>query len=166
MLPRQITHRRIVQVLVAGFTLVIALLLAAGFVGVRNIRSIQQSATSMAREQRVTNRLIDGIERQQISLSEVFSVLARDPDSVDSDKILSQLDETDRNIAAIAEEGAHTPERELWAQLNSASAEFSSEARRLLSVEDPATFVSRDLFRLHAEVRSIMARLMESSYRK
>ena len=44
MLPRQITHQNIFRVLIAGFSLVILLLLAAAVVGVRNIRAIQQNA--------------------------------------------------------------------------------------------------------------------------
>ena len=111
MLPRQITHQNIFRVLIAGFALVILLLLAAAIVGVRNIQSIQESAASLVREQAVTNRLIDELHSQQTSLSEVFSVLARDPDSVDYDRILSQLDEADRDIDRISAEGAHTPEQ-------------------------------------------------------
>ena len=59
MFPRQITHRNIFRVLLAGFSLVILLLLAAATVGVRSIQSIQQNAANLVREQSVTNRLID-----------------------------------------------------------------------------------------------------------
>ncbi len=63
----------------------ILLLLAAAAIGIHNIQSIQQNAASLVREQSVTNRLIDELHRQQTSLSEVFSVMARDPDSLDYD---------------------------------------------------------------------------------
>ena len=63
------------------------------------------------REQSVTNRLIDELHSQQTSLSEVFSVLARDPDSVDYDQIMSQFDEADRDIDRISGEGAGTAEQ-------------------------------------------------------
>src|SRR5258706_311738 len=76
MFPRQITHQNIFRVLIAGFSLVILLLLAAAFVGIRNIQSIRESAASLVREQSVTKRLIDELHSQQTSLSEVFSVLA------------------------------------------------------------------------------------------
>ena len=81
--PRQITHRNILRVLVAGFSLVILLLLAAATVGVYNIQSLQRNAANLVREQSVTNHLIDELHRQQTSLSDVFSVMARDPDSLD-----------------------------------------------------------------------------------
>ena len=91
MRPQQITHQNIFRVLIAGFGLVIALLLAAALVGIRNIQSIQENAANIVREQAVTNRLISELEQQQTNLLDVFSVLARDPDSVDYEHIMSQL---------------------------------------------------------------------------
>src|ERR1051326_4071432 len=130
MFPQQITHQNIFRVLIAGFSLVILVLLAAAFVGIRNIRSIQANAASLVREQAVTNRLIDELHYQQTNLSEVFSVLARDPDSLDADRIMGQLDAADRDIDRISAEGAHTAEGRLWTRLRQTSMEFSSEARR------------------------------------
>src|SRR5919109_50622 len=51
---QQITRKNILRVLIAGFGLVTLLLLAAGFIGVTHIRSIQESATSLFEEQLVT----------------------------------------------------------------------------------------------------------------
>jgi signal transduction histidine kinase len=166
MLPRRITHQNIFRVLMAGFTLVMVLLLAAAIVGIRNIQSIQENANSLVREQSLTNRLIDELHSQQTTLSEVFSVLARDPDSVDYSKIMSQLDEADRDIARISGDGARTADRDLWQRLNRSSLDFSREARRLLSIEEPETFSSIDLFRYHGAFASIVARLLEAEYRK
>src|ERR1039458_8222051 len=137
MFPRQITHQNIFRVLIAGFSLVTILLAAAAIVGIRNIQSIQQNATNLVREQSLSNRLIDELHSQQTTLSEVFSVLARDPDSVDYYHIMRQLDEADRDIARISDEGSRTAERDLWQRLNRSSLDFSKEARRLLSIEDP-----------------------------
>src|SRR5579872_3774452 len=113
MLQQQITHQNIFRALIAGFSLVILLLLGAAIVGIRNIQSIQVSAASLVREQSVTNRLIDELQSQQTSLSEVFSLLARDPDSVDVDRVIAQLDETDRDIERISSMGAQTAESKL-----------------------------------------------------
>ena len=94
----------------------IVLLVAAAIVGIRNIQSIQENANNLVREQSLTNRLIDELHSQQTTLSEVFSVLARDPDSVDYYKIMSQLDEADRDIARISERRrAHRRARSLAA---------------------------------------------------
>jgi len=53
----------------AGFTLVIVLLVAAAIVGIRSIQSIQENANSLVREQSLTNRLIDELHNQQTTLS-------------------------------------------------------------------------------------------------
>lgn len=164
--PGPITHRSLLRVLIAGFSLVIVLLLAGAFIGIGNIQTIKANAARLVEEQQSTNRLIEEVHRQQASLSEVFSVLARDPDSVDYRKILSQLDEADGNIDRIVAEGARTPQHRLYDQLRQTSAAFSAEARRLLAVEEPETFSSQDLFRDHEAFISVVAKLIESSYRR
>ena len=166
MFPSQATHRNIVRVLIAGFGLVIALLLGAAIVGVRSIQSIHQNAARLVREQAVATRLIDELHSQQTTLSEVFSVLARDPDSVDYDHIMSQLDEADREIDRISVEGDKTSERALWMRLKQTSSDFSHEARRLLTAENVQTYASVDLFRDHSTFVSIVARLIEAEYRE
>ncbi|HTS26017.1 MAG TPA: sensor histidine kinase [Bryobacteraceae bacterium] len=166
MWPRAITHQNIFRVLIAGFALVILLLLAATIVGIRNIQSIRESAASLVREQSVTNRLIDELHAQQTSLSEVFSILARDPDSVDYDRIMGQLDAADRDIDRISTEGAQTEDSKLWARLKQTSNDFSNEARHLLTAEDIETYATIDLFRDHEAFISVVARLIEGEYRK
>jgi signal transduction histidine kinase len=163
---RQITHANILRVLTAGFALVTLLLLAAALVGVRGIHLVEQSAASLVGEQSVTNRLIDELHRQQTSLSEVFSILARDPDSIDDDAILKQLDAADAATQHIAEQGAQTPERELWKRLWQASSNFSNEARRILAENEPETYAPNELFRAHEAFITVMARLVEAEYRK
>jgi len=162
----RVTHSSLLRVLIVGFSLVIVLLLAGAAVGISNIHSIKQNAARLVDEQQSTNRLLEEVHRQQASLSDVFSILARDPDSVDYQAILAQLDEADRNIDRIVAEGAETPQRRLYDQLRQTSAAFSAEARRLLSVEEPETFSSQDLFRDHEAFTSVVAKLIEASYRR
>jgi signal transduction histidine kinase len=166
MLPRQITHQNIVRVLTVGFAMVILLMLAAAAVGIRNIRSIQENAAGMVRDQEVTNRLIGEVHSQQTALSEVFSVLARDPDSIDYDGITQQLAQADKDIDRICTEAAHTPEQQLWARLRDTSAQFSAEARRILSQDTPESYRSMDLFRDHEAFIAVVARLIETQYKK
>src|SRR5215471_1880917 len=166
MLQQQITHQNIFRVLLAGFGLVILLLFGAAFVGIRNIRAIQENAANIVRGQAVTNRLIGELQHQQTSLTEVFSILARDPESVDYEYIMAQLEDADRDINRISAEGAQTPERDLWARLQRASLAFSAEARRLLSDENTATYRTVELFRDHGAFVSVIARLISSQYGK
>ena len=109
MVTRQITHQNIFRVMTVGFALVILLLLAAAAVGIRNIRSIQENAAGLVRDQEVTNRLIGELHSQQTALTEVFSVLARDPDSVDYDGIMQQLGQADKTSTASAPKARARP---------------------------------------------------------
>ena len=166
MVTRQITHRNIFRVMTLGFALVILLLLAAAAVGIRNIQSIQDNAAGLVRDQEVTNRLIGELHSQQTALTEVFSVLARDPDSVDYDGIMQQLAQADKDIDRICAEGARTPEQQLWRRLRETSTQFSTEAKRILSQDTPESFRSMDLFRDHEAFIAVIARLIETQYRK
>jgi len=165
MQPKPITHGNIFRVLTAGFGLVVILLLAAALVAVRNIHAIRQSAAGLIGEQEVARRLIGELHGQQTSLTEVFSVLARDPDSVDEGAILKQLDAADADTARIAAEGARTADRDLWARLKQASLAFSAEARHILAEDEPETFAPVELFREHEDFMTVVARLVEREYR-
>jgi signal transduction histidine kinase len=163
---RDITHRNILRVLLAGFTLVILLLLAAGYVGVRSIRSIRENASTMVEEQAETTRLIEEVRREQRALNAVLYNLARGPESVDRDEILSQLKATSENIRQILEETEGTAEETLGQELRQATEAFTAEATRLLAQEDPTTLLSRDLIRRHQQVLQIVTRLMATSHEK
>jgi len=160
------TQSALLRILIAGFSLVIVLLLAGATIGLGNIQTIKEGAASLVEEQQASSRLLEEVHRQQASLSEVFSILARDPDSVEYRKILSQLDEANQNIDRIVAEGSRTPQRRLFDQLRQTSTAFSAEARRLLEVEEPETFSSQELFRDHEAFISVVAKLIEASYRR
>lgn len=164
MLPLRISRANIFRTLAAGFSVVILFLLAAAYVGVRNIRVIQQDAADLVRQQAVANRLIAGLRQQQTTLREVFSILARDPDSVDYAGMMEQLDAAGAEIARVSGEGSQTAERELWQLLRLRSQDFSNEARRLLNAQEPSSFASLDLFRFHEAFTGVAARLMERQY--
>jgi len=165
MLPREITHQNIYRLLIAGFSVVILMLLAAAVVGLRNIQSIQENASNLVREQQTTNKLVDELRLREKSLAEVFSILARDPDALDAQGIMAQLAGDDRDIDRISSEGAHTPQSALWASLRQTSAAFSGEVRRILTTQNVTSFATMDLFRDHEAFTAVVARLIESDYR-
>ncbi len=162
---RQITQATVFRVLIAGFLLVILLLLAAGFISVQNIRYIKENVADLVGEELVATRLLDDVQQEQAALTAVFYKLSRDPEQVDREKVLSQLDDADRRLEEIGQSVAGTPEEPLWNELKQASSAFSAEARRLLALDSPSTLLSRDLFRRHEEAASIVAKLVAASYR-
>ena len=113
----RITDRSIKGVLVSGFGLVILMLLASGFIGVRNAKVIQESAQRLVGEQMGTARLVDEVHREQGALQAVFNNLSKDPNSVDRNEILSQLNEADVAMDLVVKAGAGTPDETLWTEL-------------------------------------------------
>jgi signal transduction histidine kinase len=163
---REITQKRILVVLASGFALVIVLLLAAGFIGFQNLLSIRQNVADLVRGQMITSHLIDETQRESGTLSAIFHRLARDPDSVNRDEILDQLDETDEHIEKIIATTPGMPDQPLWHDLLNAATQFSTEARRLLAMEDAPTLSSRELVQRHEQVISVVSKLLAASYRR
>ena len=166
MFSNQITHSNIFRVLIAGFGLVIVLLLAAGFVGVSNVQSIRESSARLVAEERVTSQLIQGLQREQKTLNAVFYNLARTPDELDPDQILAQLKDSDQAIQTFVVQAAGTPEEQTWKHLQAATNGFSAEVRRLLTLEEFESLASADLLLRHHEVISTVSKLLSSGYLK
>jgi len=165
-MSRPITERSVLRVLLFGFSLVIVLLVAAGYVGVRNVRLIQESAAHLVSEQTVTSSLIDEIHREQGTLNAVFYNMGRGPDWVDREHVMGQLDASDEAIERIISSAEGTPDEQLWKDLRKEAVEFSAEARRLLAQENASTFSSRALLRQHEEVISIIAKLIANGLKR
>lgn len=156
--------RTLVRVLVIGFTAVIVLLVAAAVIGVNNARSITRSAADLVSDQLVITRLLDEVEREQEVLNTAFYRLSRTPEIVDRERVLADLDQTDREIDQLVAKGASGPDSAVWGSLHRATLDFSSEARRLLSRNKVPPATSRDLFFRHEEVTAVVARLVDLSY--
>ena len=147
----QITYRTILRVLLIGFASVIGLLLTAGLISFNSAHLIERNWADLVRNQRVATRLLEQLQREQETLSLT-------PGAVDRDRILAQLDEADRATARMVQESAGTPQEPLWRELPRASTSFSIEAHK----ENQ----SRDLFRLHQQVTSAMARIVSRGFEK
>ncbi len=152
--------------LVVGFAAVIVLLLAAGFVGVKNAQLIEESSGALVQNQLLTTRLIEELQREQETVNAVFYKLSRNPELADSERILAQLEEADHAIQRIVQQTAGTPEGALWRTLSEAANAFSAEARRLLTLRNMPGYSSRDLFRRHEDVVAIMARVINGGYQR
>jgi len=159
-----VTYRKILRVLVVGFSAVIVLLMAAGFIGLKSAQLIQENSAEIIHNGLVTTRLIDELQREQDTLNAAFYKLSRGPELTERERLLAQLDDADQAVERIVAEASGTPQAELWRQLSTAVQGFSSEARRLLVRKNVPTYTSRDLLRHHEEVTAIVARLIASNY--
>jgi len=162
--PDPAIYRKILRVLVLGFSAVLVLLIAAGFIGLKSAQLIQESSAEIARNGLVTTRLIDELQREQDTLNASFYRLARGPEITEREHLLAQLADADQNVERIVQEAAGTPQAELWHKLQAAVQAFSTEARRLLALKDLPIYSLRDLLRRHEEVTSMVAKLVASNY--
>src|SRR5579862_4000128 len=87
-----VTYKNVLRVLAIGFSAVIALLVAAGFVGAKSAQLIQASTAALVHSELVTTRLIDELQREQATINAVFYRLARGPEVENPARILAQLD--------------------------------------------------------------------------
>ncbi len=168
-LSRRATLPGILRVLVSGFAVVIALLVASAGLGLENARLLQENAASLVADQKATTRLIAELEREQALLNATLYrisryQLAREPAIERRNLLMAELDDADSELHRLVASSAGTPRQALWGNLERASTAFSSEGRRVLLRGGPSGASSRDLFRLHEEVTAAVARLIAAGY--
>ena len=163
---RPVTQRAIRRVLIAGYSVVMLCLLAAGLLGVRNIASIRAASAELLEEQIRIQDLLDAVLRGQRAINAVFADFAREPGEIDEAQLLSQLDASDRDIERIVAESAGEPEQALWQDLYRAATEFSSEARLILGEEAARRRPIRRLMHAHQRVLTLVDRLVEVETRR
>lgn len=161
---RPVTYNKILQVMALGFSAVIVLLLAAGFVGAKSAQLIQESTAELVHSELVTTRLIDELQREQATINAVLFRLSRPAEQVDRARVLSQLDDADQAVSRIVQQANNSPQSQLWLALSKSARAFSTEARRLLALKNVPSYSSRDLLRRHEEVTSTTAKLISSNF--
>jgi signal transduction histidine kinase len=161
-----VTYRKILSVLVGGFSAVIVLLMAAGFIGLKSAQLIRQNSADIVHNGLVNTRLINELQREQDTLNATFTKLSQGTELSERERLLAQLDDADEAVERIVSEAAGAPQADLWRQLSTAVQAFASEARRLLVRKNVATYASRDLLQHHEEVTAIVARIIASNSRR
>jgi len=149
---KQISQRMILGVLIGGFSLVILLLLVAGYIGLENVAVIRNNAQSLVSQDLSATDLIDQIQREQAALGWVFHRMARDPETLDRERANSQLSETEAHMQHLVQAVAGKPQENLWRDLQDTTVKFANEARRLLAMETIPPTLSRELFRLNGQI--------------
>ena len=155
-----------VRVLAIGFAIVILLLAMAAAIGVSNARSSGRNALSLVSDQLVISRLLDDVEREQEVLNTVFYRLSRTPEIVDRERVLADLDHTDRDVEDLVRNASITQGEDAWRGLVEAMGEFSAEARRLLRQKTVGPDSTRNLFVRHEQVTAMVASLVDLSYQR
>jgi two-component system sensor histidine kinase UhpB len=162
----EITPGSITRVLALGFSLVIVVLLIGGSFEFRSITSIQKNAASLVSQEHVARMLIESLQEEQKTLSQIFYTLTGDPDTANPTMISQRLNEVQKKLAGMESEATSLKERAMWSDLMQASHAFGLEARRLVAEKGSSEMGSRDLFRRHEQVIYHISRLVTEIFRK
>ncbi len=119
-------------VLSAGFALLIVLLGLSAWVGISAIRATESAAKQLLGQQRTTLRLIEDIQQEQDSLSEIFYSLAVDQSQANRDSSRQKLDRLEGVIRATLETGLSSPRPEYWNDVRVAVDAFVQEGRAVI----------------------------------
>ncbi len=156
--------RALVRVLAIGFTAVILSLAAAAFIGANNARSIASSSASLVADQLVITHLLDEVEREQSALNASLYRLAGSPETIDRSQVLSDLDQSDRDIDELVAKAGPGPDHAIWENLRSATLAFSKQARELLNGGKNSGEANGYLFLRHEAVTEDVAALVDLFY--
>jgi signal transduction histidine kinase len=162
-MPSYPTSRRaVLGILIFGFALVMLLLLVAGAVAVQNTRLIQSTAADLAREQSLTARLIDEIQREHAFVNQLLNHL-RGPRRSSREALKAELVQVESRFDTLVREATKTGKRNNWFQPAGAARTFFKEARLVLAAPDPDPAKLETLWARHEELLAEVVQLVESS---
>jgi signal transduction histidine kinase len=160
---RSITKRSVLLVLVAGFSLVILVLLAASAVSFRNTRFIQESVSRLVREQLVISKLINEVQAQQATLNEVYYELVQGVESLDRPTLTRQLQDSNEALSRILSVSAGTPEGQVGRNLSALASRFSEQSAALMAQKQVTADDIEPLLATHEQVIPLVAKLVSAS---
>lgn len=123
---------RLQLVLSAGFALLIVLLGLSAWLGISALRTTEAAATRLIGQQRATLRLIEDIQQEQDSLSEIFYSLAVDQSPANRAVSRDKLDRLEGVIKTTLDTGLSSNHPEYWSDVRSAVDGFVREGRAVI----------------------------------
>jgi signal transduction histidine kinase len=154
-------ERHVLPVLVAGFTLLVVLLLISGVIAVDTMRSMESIAANFAAEQQATVGLIDEMQSEEGNLSSVFYSLAAGLQYVDGDPLLKRLDALESSIHRTTDVGRASRDAALWNSVRRAADAFILEGRNTVRLRRPP---STEFFQRHQNLLAALADLTGSNF--
>jgi signal transduction histidine kinase len=153
------TH--LLPVLIAGFALLLLLLVASGGVAVESMRSIESGAVQLVTEQQDTVGLINEIQSEEGNLSSVFYSLAAGNGRADREQLLRRLDALENAIRRTTDAGLASADSILWTKIRRAAEAFIAEGRETIrSGRAP----SEEFFQRHQNLLAAVADLTSSNF--
>lgn len=161
MQPEQESNRPLLLILIAGFALLVLLLVGSGITAIASIRSIELGADRLADEQRATIQLIDEVQREEGNLSSVFYALATGQEDAHRKELLARLDNLEAALRQTTKGGLASPESRAWQKVRESADAFTAEGRQTLLGHRPPT---EAFYLLHQDLLDRLAELTQSSF--
>lgn len=160
-----ITERNLLRSLALGFALVMVLLGAAGLIAVRQSQSIRDNVARLARDQLLIARLRQDVQMEENAMTEALHQIAQfHPSRRDKQKLLADLDASDRQLAKLSDEAQTAAGERLWSDLKASASTFTQEAHRVLEPDVPVPREKLEtLFTLHDHVVDLVNDLIKAS---
>lgn len=148
--------------LIAGFTLLIGLLVASAYIGIEAIASAESDASRLVAGERATLHLIEEVQRQQENLNAVFYSLASPPyRPVDREQLLKRLDELERHIVHAVDASRRSGREGIWNEVQAAASVFIAEGRQTLRA---GSAPSETFFQKHEVLNDALADIANSNF--
>jgi signal transduction histidine kinase len=154
------TGRYFLPSLIAGFALLLLLLLVSGWVAIDSMRFMESDASRLFAEQHATARLIDEAHSEEGNLSSVFYSLAARQD-IDRTVLLKRLDALESAIRRTTDTGAASNNSQLWSKVRRAADLFIEEGRSIIRSGRPP---SDEFYQRHQNLLGALADLAGSSF--
>jgi len=156
---------KVVRILALGFTLVMALLGAAGFLALHQTHRIRESIAQLASDQFLITRLVNDVQFEENAMTEVLHQLAEFfPTRQDRDTLLLNLEESASELSRISQEAKLAVGDDVWRELETSVAAFTSEVRQILTGTEPVGRAQLEpLFENHNRVVTLVNELIKSS---
>lgn len=165
--PQRITERTVLRILVSGFTLVVALLGAAGLIAIRDTSDIESNTASVGREQLQVARLLGELHTRQSTLAAVLHQVTDEPESVNLDEILRDLTAADEDLRQTVKAAASTEEAAHWQDLQATALAFSASVRAAVQQKGPLSAAdAAKLFEQHDAVDDLSKRILQASSKR
>ena len=162
--PEPAVPSYLVRGLIAGFAAVLLLLAIAGIPAVRDTRDLKESTAALAaRQLRITRLLHEAQLNERITTEALHRILHR-PQSAERAALATRLDTLESRLAALAADGAETPQAPLWAALRDEGGAFASRMREALSSDAPMDEATLSaVFAAHDRIVAVTQDLLKGS---
>lgn len=158
-------ERRFVVTLIAGFGLVLIMMVSSGVMGLRAMSRIDKEASSVSSRHLRETQLIDRLVQQQAALGVLIYSLAGERESLDPPNLEARLaDGREKTLALVDEalrENQDAVEKEAWLAVREAAAPLYAEAQALTRQR---RHNSPALSTHYEQLNAATNRLMEAAY--